>query len=366
LTTHIKAGIVPDETLKISLSNWEVDFRNQKWTLQQPPAIIELDAQNYRIENFNMVSDHNQLEQFISANGIISLSNEQDFQLEISGLNLENLMQLLEQEQPVTGLFGIQIDLKGKPDSLFLNSRFSFTEPEFGKLKLKDISGKMEYANNRFLMETLVAPDDSGKIEMSAAIPMKINPDSLKVIFSMNDSVSGQVTIDNISLARLEEMELTDQLTGIFEGKLDFSGTVENPVMSGNFALNDTEFSDYQFAQFDGNLNYSNNVFAADLNVVPQDSGKLEATVEIPLRFYPDSLKFVFNPKDSVNGKVNIDKMNLELLQAMYPGANIAGMVEGDVNLSGTLNHPIRRETSGFGMLYLTYRNTESITEKFG
>lgn len=340
LTTQIKAGIVPDETLKISLSNWEVDFRNKKWILQQPPATIELDDQNYRIENFHMVSDHDQLDQFISANGKISLTEEQDFHLEISSLNMENLMQLLEQEQPIEGLFGIQIDLKGKPDSLFLNSRFSFTEPEFDKLKLKDISGKMEYANNRFLMETLVAPDDSGKIEISADIPLEINPDSLKVIFSMNDSVSGHITIDNISLGRLEEMELTDELSGIFEGKLDFSGTFENPVMSSNFALNDTEFSDYQITQFDGNLDYSNNMFAADLNVVPQDSGKLEAAVEIPLRFYPDSLKFGFSPKDSVSGKANIDRMNLELLQAMFPGANIEGMVEGDLNLSGTVESP--------------------------
>jgi autotransporter translocation and assembly factor TamB len=340
LTTQIKAGIIPDEPLKISLSMWEVDFSNQKWALQQPPAIIELGEQNYRIENFNMLSDHNELEQFISANGIISLTEEQDFHLEISGLNLENLMQLLEQEQPVTGLFGIQIDLKGKPDSLLLNSRFLLTEPGFDKLKLKDISGKMEYADNRLFMETLVAPNDSGKIEMSAAIPLKINTDSLNVMFNMNDVVEGKINMDNISLAMLEEMEITDQLSGIFEGEIDFSGTIENPVMSGNFALNDTEFSDYHFLQFNGNLNYKDNMFSADLNVVPQDSGKLEAAVEIPLRFYPDSLKFGFIPNDSVTGKVIIDKITLELLQAMYPDANMSGFVDGDITLSGTVESP--------------------------
>lgn len=340
LTTQIEAGLIMDEPLKINLSMWEVEFKNQKWTLQHPPANIELDAQNYRIDNFNMVSDHNELEQFIYANGIISQTEEQDFHLEISGLNLENLMQLLEQEQPVTGLFEIQIDLKGKPDSLLLNSRFSFTEPCFDKLKLKDISGKMEYANNRFFMETIVAANDSGKIEMSVAIPLKINPDSLKVVFSMNDAVEGKINMNKISLALLDEMKITDQLSGIFEGELDFSGTFENPALNGNFALNDTKFSDYHFLLFEGNLNYNNNMFAANLNVVPQDSGKLEATVEIPLRFYPDSLKFGFVPNDSVNGKVIIDRMTLELLQAMYPAAKIAGFVEGELNLSGTVESP--------------------------
>jgi autotransporter translocation and assembly factor TamB len=340
LTTHIEAGIVPDKPLIISLSNWDVDFRNQKWTLQQPPAIIELGAQNYQIENFNMVSDQQEQEQFISAHGTINLAEEQDFHLEISDLNLENLMQLLEQEQPVTGLFGIQIDLKGKPDSLLLNSRFSFTEPGFGKLKLKDISGEMRYADNRFFMETFVAPDDSGMIDMSAAFPLEIDLDSMSVGFGMNDPVTGKINIGKISLAMLDDLEITDQLTGIFEGQLDFSGTVEHPVMSGNFALNDIEFRDYQILQFDGNLNYKNNVFAADLNVVPQDSGKLVAAVEIPLQFYPDSLKFGFSPDDSVGGKVILDKLSLEFLQVMYPNANIAGTMEGDLNLSGTIESP--------------------------
>ncbi|MBW6535994.1 MAG: translocation/assembly module TamB domain-containing protein [Mariniphaga sp.] len=340
LTTLIEAGIVPREPLKISLTEWEVVFRNQKWALQQPPAIIELDAQNYRIENFNMISDHQELEQFISANGIISLSSEQDFQLKISNLNLENMMQLLELEQPVTGLFGIQIDLTGKPDSMQLNSRFSLAEPGFDKFKLKDITGKMEYTDNYFHIKTIIAPNDSGRIEMSAAFPLEINPDSLKVAFSMKESITGKVKIENISLAMLKEMEITDQLSGIFEGELDISGTVENPVMTSYFTFSDTEFSGYRFLKFDGNMNYSDNLFSAGLNMVPQDNGKLVANAEIPVHFYPDSLKFGFNPKDSVNGKVILEKMTLELLQALYPAANIAGFIEGDLNISGTMESP--------------------------
>ena len=341
LTTQIEAGINPGELLKIQLADWEVDFKNQKWTLQRPPAIIELDAQHYRIENFNMVSDHLEQKQFISANGTINLAEEQDFHLEINNLNLENLMQLLEQEQPVSGLFRLQLDLSGSIDSLLLNSRFSVTEPEYDKLKLKDISGKIEYANNRFLMETLVTPDDSGKIEMSAAIPLKINSDSLEVLFSKNDTVAGKINIENISLAMLEELGITNQLSGIFTGNMNLSGTVENPFLTGDFAFDNTEFSGFRILQFDGNLNYSNNLFTTDLLVVPQDSGKLEARGEIPLRFYPDSLKFGFSAKDSVNGKITLENLTLELLQAMYPSGNFAGFIEGDINLSGTTEAPV-------------------------
>ncbi len=340
LTTQIEAGIIPADPLKISLSDWKVDYKNQKWALKQPPAIIELDAQNYRIENFNMVSNHHELEQFIAANGVINLTNEQDFHLEISGLNLENVMQLLELEQPVTGLFGLEIDLKGKTDSLLLNSRFSFTEPGFDKFKLKDITGKMEYADKRFVMETLVAPNDSGRIELSAAFPLEINADSMNVVFNMNDPVTGKINIGKISMTLLEEMGIIDQIAGIFEAELDFAGTFENPEMEGKFAFNEAEFSGYRFLQFEGDLNYDDNLFSAGLNVVPQDSGKLEAQAEIPLRFYPDSLKFGFSPKDSVKGWVILENLSLELVQAMNPDANIGGFIEGDLNLSGTVESP--------------------------
>jgi translocation and assembly module TamB len=340
LTTEIKAELIPGEPLEISVANWDVKFKKQKWTLQQPPAIIQLDAKNYRVENFNMVSDHNELEQFISADGTISLIGEQDFHLAISGLNLENLMLLLEQEQPLSGFFGIEIDLKGNPDSLLLDSRFSISEPAFDKLKLKEISGKIEYESNRVFVETLVATDDSGKIEMSAAIPMEINVDSFNVVLPRESAVEGKINMENISLARLEEMEITDQVTGIFEGELDFSGTIEQPVMQGSFKFNETKINDYRILQFDGNLNYSENMLAADLNVVAQDSGKLEAEVGIPFRFNPDSLKFGFSPKDSVFGQVTMDKMTLESLQAIYPNATISGMIEGGLNLSGTVESP--------------------------
>lgn len=341
LTTQIEAEIMPGELLSINLTNWVIDFKNQKWKLQQPPAIIELDAQNYRIENFNLVSDHQEQEQYISANGTINLTSEQDFHLEINNLNLENLMQLLEQEQPVSGLFTLQLDLTGRPDSLLLNSRFSLTQPAFDKFKLKDITGNLDFMDNQMRLATTVAANDSGTMQLSAAVPLEINPDSMKFGLNMTEPLTGQVNIKNISLALLEKMEISDQVSGIFTGILDLSGTIEKPVLTGEFSFDNTEFSDYRFLQFDGNLNYSNNSFSAGLNVVPQDSGKLQAKGEIPLRFYPDSLKFGFNPKDSVSGKVTLEKLTLELLQALYPSGTFTGLIEGDLNLSGTVESPV-------------------------
>src|SRR5690606_29996051 len=58
LNSQIDAEIFPGELLKIDLNNWKIDFRNQTWTLQQPPATIGIDAQNYTIENFKMLSNY--------------------------------------------------------------------------------------------------------------------------------------------------------------------------------------------------------------------------------------------------------------------------------------------------------------------
>lgn len=341
LTTQIEAGIMPGELLRINLTNWIVDFKNQKWTLQQSPAIIELTEQNYRIENFNLVSNHQEQEQFISVHGTLNLTNEQDFHLEISNLNLENLMQLLEQEQPVSGLFSLQLDLTGKSDSLLLNSRFTLTDPAFDKFKLKDITGNLDFADSRMHLETTVVANDSGTIQLSATVPVEVNPDSMKFGLNMTEPLNGRMSIDNIALAMLEKMEIAGQLSGMFTGNMELSGTIENPVLTGEFAFDNTEFSGYRFLQFDGNLNYSNNLFSAGINVVPQDSGKLQAQGEIPLRFYPDSLKFGFNPKDSVSGTVTVEKLTLEILKTMYPSGNFAGLIEGNISLSGTVESPV-------------------------
>jgi len=341
LTTQIEAGINPGELLRIHLTDWEVDFKDQKWMLQQPPALIELDAQNYRVENFRMVSDRQEMEQFVSAYGTINLAEEQDFHLEISNLDLESLMSFPEQDQPVSGLFGLQLDLGGKTDSLLLNSRFSLTEPGFSQLKFKDIKGVLNLTENRVNLETHVEANDSSTVQIAVALPVELNPDSMKFGLNTTEPITGGVNTENISLALLEEMEITEQLSGTFTGNMDLSGTVENPVLTGKFAFDDTEFGGFRFLQFDGNLSYRDNLFNTDLRVVPQDSGKLEATAAIPLRFYADSLKLGLSPKDSVYGNITLEKLTLELLQAMYPSGNFAGFIEGDINLSGTVESPL-------------------------
>lgn len=340
LNSQIDAEIFPGELLKIDLNNWKIDFRNQTWTLQQPPATIGIDAQNYTIENFKMLSNYTEQDQFISAHGVISRQNEQNFNLEINGLNLESLMQLLEQEQAVSGLVNVQLNLAGKPDSLLLNTGFSVENGNFDKLLVKTISGNIGFSDDILNLETRIALNDTGKIDLMASVPFTAKLDSMTFGLNKNEPVEGSLNIEKISLAILEELEISDRTSGIFESEIKLSGSVTSPAVEGKFTAQNTDFNGYAFSVFDGTMNYRNNIFSTETLVVPQDSGRIELTAEIPVRFNPDSLTFDLNLKDSVSGHLLIDRISLELLQTLYPKSTISGLIEGDVRVSGTAESP--------------------------
>jgi translocation and assembly module TamB len=186
----------------------------------------------------------------------------------------------------------------------------------------------------------MVLPADSGKIEITAVLPLQLNLDTLVFDYNLKDTVTGLVTIEKFSLAMLEALEITNDIKGFMEAELELSGTVESPVLAGKYALNDASFSGYRFLTFDGSVNYSNNLFSAETLVIPQDSGKFELSASLPLHYNPDSLSFSLNPKDSINGRVLIEKFTLAILQAMNPAGKIAGQLEGELSVSGTVESP--------------------------
>lgn len=198
----------------------------------------------------------------------------------------------------------------------------------------------MKYAKNRLLFEALVIPEDSGKIEVAAEFPLQVNLDTLGIGYHFSDSVSGKITASELSLGILETLGISEKISGFFETDVVLSGTVESPLVTGTYSLNGAAVNDYRFDSIGGAFNYHKDRFFVETLVVPQDSGKLELIATLPLHYNPDSLKLEFNPKDSVSGRLIVEKISLAILQAINPGGNIAGHIEGEVNISGTAESP--------------------------
>ncbi|MDD4426676.1 MAG: hypothetical protein PHS40_12180, partial [Mariniphaga sp.] len=123
--------VIPGDTFRLNLSDWQIDRNNQKWELQHSPAIFEADALNYRIENFKLGSIQAGEEQWISMDGNISRNGEQDFNLMIQNLNLAHLLEKVLPRDSIAGVFTAQVKVSGKADSLLMDAGFSLDDASY-------------------------------------------------------------------------------------------------------------------------------------------------------------------------------------------------------------------------------------------
>ncbi|WP_372933534.1 translocation/assembly module TamB domain-containing protein [Mariniphaga sediminis] len=339
-STRLQTGVVPGRKTRVTLEDWEIAFKNKQWMLQHPPAIIEIEPLNYYVENLRLISNDMNHSLFLFAEGNISLDGEENFTLETGRLNVGDFSELFGLEEPVTGLLDIQLDLKGTADSLLLFSEFLLNDVAYNGFRIAEISGNVKHIENRVSIETLVLPGDSGKIAFSASLPLGFQPDSMAVHFNPKDSVQGLLTIRDLPLNILETLEISKNISGFLAGDINISGTVEAPLLSGNYTVNDAAFSGYGFPGFGGKFDFKNNLFSTENLIVPQDSGRLNLTATLPLRYQPDSLSIWINPKDSVSAKLLVNKISLAVLQAINPAGTIEGSLEGEINVSGPIGSP--------------------------
>ncbi len=86
-------------------------------------------------------------------------------------------------------------------------------------------------------VEAQVIPQDSGRIELSGKMPLQLRLDSMNVAFNTKDTLNGLIIIEQFPLAILQTLNITENIKGYAEGKIDIGGSIEAPKPKGNFRL---------------------------------------------------------------------------------------------------------------------------------
>lgn len=340
LSTYLQSGIVPGIKTKITLNDWNINYQNQNWALQQPPAIIEIESGKYQITNFLMASDDTDSPQFIMAKGNIDFAGEEDFLLETRRIDLGKLSEMFALEKPVSGLFHFTLNLEGTASSPVIRGKYALDQAAYYQFRLNRFDGNFSYSENLFTLKSEALPENAGKIEIEASLPLQARFDSLNFHLNLYDSLNARLTIENLSLDLLKSLDINEDISGYIEGMAEISGTLNAPLLAGNLSLKETAVNGYRVPLFDHSVNYSDNLLSLQSQLVTQDAGKIGVNASLPMHFNPDSLQFAIFPGDSVNGNVSIENFSLAVLQAMNPVGNITGIIEGEVHLSGTVESP--------------------------
>ncbi len=328
INTRLQAGIVPGDKLAITIPEWFINYKNQEWFLQNSPAYIELDSVNYFIDNFRLVSDNTDSAQFITLQGLVSLEGKEDFKFEAGNISIGQLAQTIDMDFEGSGLINLNLNLNGTSKSPILDGSFNVQNTELNNYTLSTLEGSINYSNNLLDFESLVVPQDSGRFEITASLPLQLNLDTMGFHFSPDDSLTAKILIEKFSLDILNSFDIPVQTTGFLEGKVDVNGTANSPNPEGTVRLVNASFAmreygiDYRDVKL--NLNFMRDFIELDTFRIQTSDGNLTGTGRV--NFGSD-----FYKGDISDSKISLDFNDFNPVN--HPQFNM--QVDGNAHLTG-------------------------------
>ena len=345
LRTSLKAGITLGEVLSITLADLILDYKNQHWALQSPPASIKIAADNYTVNNFVFATSSADSAQTIKADGTIRRNGIEDFSLEVSKIDLAKLAEMSDEEMDASGLFNLKITLTGNASNPKMAGVFAVDNAVMNSYKFTQFDGTFNIDDDKLKVEALVIPQDSGRVELSGTMPLKIQMDSLSVKFNPSDPLEGLIKIKQFPLAILQTLNITENIAGYAEAEIKIGGTIEAPKPDGYFRLVDAAVKvpeygvDYQSIAL--NINFTPEKVTIDTFNIKSKDGTMKATGEVNFNsdFYKSDINdskinIIFNRFNPVNHK----QFNMQL----SGDASLQGKA-GDVVFESDLTIPQSR-----------------------
>ncbi|MDD3890866.1 MAG: translocation/assembly module TamB domain-containing protein [Bacteroidales bacterium] len=314
LSTSTKAGIVPGEVLSITLADLILDYKNQHWALQSPPASIKIAPESYTVNNFIYATSSADSVQIIKADGTIRRNGVEDFTLEVSKIDLAKLAEMSGKDMDASGLFNLKISLSGDASNPKIAGEFGIDNAVMSNYKFTQFDGTFNFDDDKLKVDALVIPQDSGKIELSGTMPLKLQMDSLNIKFNASDPLEGLIKIKQFPLAILQTLNITENITGYAEAEIKVGGTIEAPKPDGYFRLIDAavKVPDYgvDYQKIALNINFSPEKITIDTFNIKSADGTMEAIGEVNFNsdFYKgdisdSKINITFNKFNPVNHK---------------------------------------------------------------
>lgn len=320
MDTRFQTNLQFGELTKINLNELAVDYKNQKWNLDQPPAVFEIGPKNYKITNFSISNSRGDSIQSILAEGNINRDGKEDFNLNIKNIDIKRLAELANQKLDASGLLSLNAKMEGTSGSPVLKGAFAVSNAVFNDFPFSELGGTFDYNSNRMKMGMKIMPRDSGKFELTGTMPLQLNLDSMNFSFNKKDSVNVSLAIEKFPLAAIKTIDIVKQIAGYLEGSVQMRGSIESPDLKGNLQLKKASVKvpeygiDYKDILF--NVDFLRDKVRLDTLRIKTDKGSMTGTGE--LNFTSDFYKGNIGSSEVIfkfNGfkPVNHREVNMEV-----------------------------------------------------
>jgi len=340
--SEFAAQMVFDKVLDIRLHEWKTNYKDLYFELQKPPSQIRIDSTSYQISNFKMASGASDSAKYVKAEGRLSKSGLQNFKVELANVKIDTILKNFNNEIKAAGILNTIILVDGTADNPEINGSLEVGEAMYNGYRFTDFSSEFDLKNKKLKLNSLIVPQDSGRIELTGNLPFEARFDSMRFSINPKDSIQASVLINNFPMAIVQTLNVQEQIEGLLNGNVEVKGTVNEPDPNGKISLQNASVKipeygiDYHDIEF--SIEFLNEVVRLDTFYIKSSDGDLQAsgTVNFNSAFYRgdvsrSEIQIHFNTFNPFNHR----QFNMQL----SGNAGLKGK-KGEVVFDGNLNVP--------------------------
>lgn len=322
IQTRMSSLIKLGDNIEIILSDLWLNYKNYALRQASDTAYISIGDNEYIVNDFHLVHDSIGTNQSIYLDGKIDRAGEQDLQLNISDINVAELVKVFAPDMKLQGILNLDMKLEGAADSPQLTAKLNVDSTALDQYRFDSISSNISLLNKELNLDLNVIPVDTGRIIATGKLPMEVRLDSMlfNVVPKDTDPIALRLLIDRLPLNILNIFLPTDETNGSIESDINVAGTMGSPEIDGKLNIRDglvkMNLYGINYRDIQTNINVRNDQVSIDTFQIRSHDGTMNAqgNVQFSSEIYKgdlntSDLKIRFNRFNPVDHK----SYNMEL-----------------------------------------------------
>jgi autotransporter translocation and assembly factor TamB len=346
---HLNVDLSAPKPL-IVLDRGAAQIGDEEYVVEEPSGFAYQDGV-FRFDDFALVH----AEERAAIDGVLRPEGTEDFTFEFRHVSIDDLQTLAGVEPFVVGTLDASGTVAGTDRAPVIGGEFQLTGGRVGRLRVRQLEGRVDYAERRLGLDVDFAPQtagadsaDPGSIRVSGSLPVDLALGRLpERILDAPMDLSAESR--GLSLAVIQAFAPQPvRASGPLRFSLRLTGRPSDPRLAGELELEEGRVANLAIHRFQGSLDYAERQLGFDLALQPEtatadtlnNAGTLTArgTFPLDLSLRPGARRI---PDQPIDVRVESEGLSLALLRSFSPSlADASGPVEVSLRLVGRPSAP--------------------------
>lgn len=243
--TDLRAsGILELDGLAVSgvlLRDMDLRLRDVHWTLAVPEARLARTDGGIVIQNLRVARQGSETAGFIEANGVLPTSGEANLAINMAGIEMAELRQLVPKMPEVSGTLAMNASITGPVEAPAVVLDATIERLAYGGLTTDRLTLQGRYGAGVMRLDADVLMAGRAVLDAEASVPMDLTLSGLVPGFTLRrgDPLSATLRADSLPLQLIAATVPTmlQEGEGTAVAQVTVSGTLDNPRVAGTAAL---------------------------------------------------------------------------------------------------------------------------------